>query len=361
MRFSLAAVTAFAIADAFLLPAEISAADTDIIKSLPFEDAVSADGRVVEIDCIGCPVLTDIEGKMHSTQVESLLRLDFKLVHDDDVDRLVLNDRQIYPMLPGPLAAAQMIKNDDSTWEYSSTLELGFALRVSHIAPQSGNDNIDLISVKLEIIEVAGVFVSTMPIVEIKLLQTPSYKLMIGDAAIIDQPIQPSKESTGNAHECTTLLCKWRAIFAERLSKFKGCGKAPAAASKAIPAHKSHGHHGRPHYFRPSGSHQTYRHHRHRHGGITRVLRSVFMHVVIPALIGIMVGITASLLGMVVGHTLILLWRVFYRRGGNRQFVRVQQHEIAANDIMDETKGFIDHQGPPPVYEEAVVVEKAMG
>jgi hypothetical protein len=84
------------------------------------------------------------------------------------------------------------------------------------------------------------------------------------------------------------------------------------------------------------------------------------MHVVIPVLIGVMVGITASLLGMVVGHIVIFVWRILFRRNTPRQqYTKVQQEESAVEDVTDETKGFMEHQGPPPVYEEIVIVESA--
>jgi hypothetical protein len=72
-----------------------------------------------------------------------------------------------------------------------------------------------------------------------------------------------------------------------------------------------------------------------------------------------MVGITASLLGMVVGHIAIFVWRILFRRNTPRQqYIKVQQEEVA-DEVMDESKGFMAHQGPPPVYEEVVIVEKA--
>ena len=83
------------------------------------------------------------------------------------------------------------------------------------------------------------------------------------------------------------------------------------------------------------------------------------MHVVIPVLIGVMVGITASLLGMIVGHIAIFFWRILFRRNTPRQqYIKVQQEEDVVDDVADETKAFMAHQGPPPVYEEVVIVEK---
>jgi hypothetical protein len=229
MRFTqLGVVAALAVAaDAFLLPPEISAADTDIINTLPFEDAVAVDGRVVEISCPGCPVINAIEDKMYPTQVDSVLKLDFRLVHDE-FDRLYLNNLQIYPMNPSaknflePLTATQMVKNDDSTWEYSSTPKLGYAITVGR-PMVSSKDQLELVSIHVEILEVADMYLPSMPTVDLQLLETPSHKLMIGDASIN----QSVKQAQPEHDECTTILCKWRAIVADRLSKLKGLVLAP--------------------------------------------------------------------------------------------------------------------------------------
>jgi hypothetical protein len=366
MRFSqLSAVASVvAAAQAFLLPPEISEADIDIIKTLPFEDAVGIDNRVMEISCPGCPVVTDIEGKMHSTQVESMLQLNFSLSHDNSVDHLMLNGMQIYPIDPRssqfmePLTASQMLKASDDTWEYSSTPKLGYSLSVRHPAVSSKKDQIDLVSIHLEIVEVADKFINGIPTVDLKLLETPTGKLMISDAAIA-APLSEISNPTDNDQQCTTIVCKWRAIIADRLSKLKGCGGKAKPAFVSVTNSKDHGHHGghkRPH---GSGSHRPYRHH-HRHGGITRFLRGIVMHIFIPVLIGVMVGITASLIGMIVGHIVIFTWRILFRRGQRGQcnkrcskYTKVEQNDTAD----EEAKSFLQNQDPPPHYE--VVVKEA--
>jgi len=164
---------------------------------------------------------------------------------------------------------------------------------------------------------------------------------MLGDAEITT-PKSLSPKPTDDGQECTTIVCKWRAIVADRLSKLKGCG----GKGKARPAHvtggprKHHSHHGRPNG-RPHGAHRPFRHHRHRHS-LGRFLRNVAVHIMIPVLIGIVVGITASLVGMIVGNVLIFFWRLLDRA----QYVRVDQVEII-EESDDETKAFLE---PPPTY-----------
>jgi uncharacterized membrane protein YdjX (TVP38/TMEM64 family) len=75
-------------------------------------------------------------------------------------------------------------------------------------------------------------------------------------------------------------------------------------------------------------------------------------------MIGVVVGVTTSLIGMVVGHLIVFFWRILFRRGQRGQYRKVQQEEAA--DEGDKTKSFVEHRGPPPTYEEAPAYEEAV-
>jgi len=375
MHFSqLGAVAALAaIGQAFLLPPTISKEDSEIVNTLPFDTETPIDGRLVAIECPGCPVyITNIEGqtKAASGRVDSLLRFNFSLEHGDR-DQLKLNGVQLYPLDPEsiswvePLTADQLVKTSDGTWAYAATPMLGYEFSAEHLK-SSDKDQMDLVAVRIQIVEIDGDFISGFPYINLRLLETPSGKLMIGDVAITDANVSPSKPADGN-QECTTLLCKWRAIIADKMSKLKGCGgKRPQQGTgngalikgtrpKPIPGHA------RP---RPAhGSHRHHGHHRHRHGGFARsfakVLRNIVFHVFIPIVIGVFVGITASLVGMVVGHIAIFIWRTLFRRGQRGQYQRVQAEESEAKDDED-SKSLLGHDNPPPVYEDAPAYEEAV-
>ena len=366
MRFTLlAAATALLPATSgFLVPPTIASADSDIINTLPFEDAVGITDRVVELDCPGCPVLVlDIDGKIHSAQAENVLRLNFSLSLEDN-DRLFMNDVQIYPIDPQstifmePLTADQLVKSPAGTFEYAASPKLGYGISVSRPATSSNNEQLDLILIKIEILEVADTFVDGINAVVMKLVETPSGKLMIGEVEIIPVPTNsPISKPTDGNQECTTIICKWRAIIASKISKIKGCaGKARVGAhgSKHGSGVRPH-HHGRP---RPQAPHRPHRHH-HRHGGFARFIRSIVLHVFVPIMIGVVVGVTTSLIGMVAGHLIIFVWRVFFRRGQRGQYHRVKQEESLAEMEDDETKSSLNNRGPPPTYEEAPVYVEA--
>ncbi|KAM3083888.1 hypothetical protein ACMFMF_001250 [Clarireedia jacksonii] len=314
MRLLLATTVALSAgSQAFLLPPSVSKAESDIINALPVDAAIEADRRLIGIDCPGCPITVQ-----HSAlQGPNKLLLNFSISHDEDKDHLNINGLRFYPIdiasdpPLGHLTAPQLIKTPSTTWAEAAYPELGFALRVHHAVPYSKEDQLDLITVIFDVIEVGNTFVTGVPSVELKLLETPSGKLMIGDSQII--PVKSHSASpTDNAQECATPLCKWRAIIADRLSMLKGltgCG------GKARPASESPHHgHGRP---RPHGHH----------------------------VIGIVAGITASVVGMIVGNLVVLVWRLLFRRGVQGAYTKVQQEDYSVEECMEDK---------PPVYEDVV-------
>ncbi|KAG4031000.1 hypothetical protein MFRU_010g01260 [Monilinia fructicola] len=379
---TLGAVVALAtLSQAFLLPPTISKSDSDIVDALPFDAAIEADGRILAVDCPGCPILAqDIQGNRHDLKGQNRLKFDFSVSHDDGMDRVLLNGLQFYPIDMKPslerLAAPQLIKTAEDKWAEVAQPGVGYAVRIHEPASYSKQDQIDLVIATLEIMEVGNKFVDNVDSIEIKIITTPSGKLMIGDVQVISASSKshPS-DPADDGQECTTMLCKWRAIIEDKLSALKkGCGgKAQPASHHNRPlanghprphgqhggpgphghhghhdGHGDHGHHGghgRPHRFS------------HKHHGITRFLRGVVLHIVIPVIIGVVAGITASLVGMIVGHVIIFVWRLLFRRGSRSSYTTVQQDDVAEEGI--EGKSFIQNQGPPPVYEDIIREEKA--
>ncbi|KAL2062203.1 hypothetical protein VTL71DRAFT_6469 [Oculimacula yallundae] len=343
MHFTqLGAVAAMAgLSQAFLIPPEMSSADIDATSTIPL-NTVAMNGRVVEISCPGCPVSTEFNGEVITTEGESTLEFTFNIEasSDNGPDRLMLDGVQIYPVDPTqtfmePLTAAQMVKNADETWKYASNPKLGYSLAIGGSAGSS-EDHLHLVAVHLEIIEVANKFVSGIPTIDLQLLETPSGKLMIGKSDVT--------AAINSSGECTTLLCKWRAIVADRVAALKkGCGGSKRPTPQVRPIHEPTHHFNRPHA-KPHG----WRHH-HRQGTFTRILRGIVLHILVPVLIGVMVGITASLIGMVVGQIVISVWRMLFRRGQN--YNEVNQEEVDEESI-DDSKVLLESQGPPPQYED---------
>ncbi|KXS95855.1 hypothetical protein AC578_7885 [Pseudocercospora eumusae] len=117
-------------------------------------------------------------------------------------------------------------------------------------------------------------------------------------------------------------------------------------------------HHGRPHHMRPHGHHG----HPDRHGHFMHSFSRGLAAVLIPTMAGIAVGMTVSLVGLVIGRLIGFLWIKFYRRGRRGyQSVRLQDDHTtieAENEkvIIIEDVPEVD---PLPVYEEAPAYEEA--
>lgn len=356
MRLSLGAVASgLAVSNAILLPPSLQSTENDIMKALPIDTAAIVENRVIEVPCPGCIVtLTDmITGRVMAVtnSLENALKMNFSIAHGYGPDELLLNGIKLYPADPfSPtvevLKADQMVKMDDGTWTYRGTPRLGYGLKVHHLE-SSANEKIGLLEIEVEVVEVAGLFMQGIPSVQMKVLETPSGKLMIADAQIV------SAKPTSMGQECTTMICKFRAIMAAKLAKLKGCagGRIPAVPTVAPVGKVGHGDHRRPHHgSRPHfGTHQGHRHHG-RHGGFARFLRIVVSHVLMPLAIGFIVGFTASLVGMVVGHIAIFLWRVLFRRGQ-------APNSRKAETGKEESAGLMANQESPPRYEDSPIYE----
>ena len=121
------------------------------------------------------------------------------------------------------------------------------------------------------------------------------------------------------------------------------------------------GPHGQP---RPAGVEYSRPHPHNRHGhshnsGGGRVVHDVVHFIIIPLIIGAALGIAASVVGAIVGHFIIFVWRALFRRGQRGQCNNRQRSVEDVKKDGDEKTGLMEVQEAPPVYEDAVMDEKA--
>ncbi|KAI0014584.1 hypothetical protein F4780DRAFT_784967 [Xylariomycetidae sp. FL0641] len=373
-----AAGLAASTADALLLPPDLTLSEDDIISTLPvpvkteIDVPMIAQSQSLKLKCPGCPIpvgaVKDESGEIEATimmdNIPSHLELDFTIDASEDADKLLLNGWEIYPQsdpFASPLTAvlrpdvasrrpsqAQATQDDVKT--------LGFGL-TSHTEPTDDEDDFELTVIDLQIIEVGQVFVGGVPSVQVKLIKTPAGKLMIGN---LDTTESETSEKTPmeQLEDCTGFLCKWRALMMQKLGqlrKSKGC-HGPASM-KDIPKPTGEGHrhaHGHAHA------------HAHAHG-LLRLLRIVTFHVLLPIAIGVLAGITASVIGMMVGTLVVFVWRALFRSAGSRHHhgrARGHSHKAGQNELAagDEKAGLMEDQEEadvPPAYVEAGVTNEA--
>lgn len=167
-------------------------------------------------------------------------------------------------------------------------------------------------------------------------------------------------EDTPGATTCDTSskwsLCRLRAIIATRLQSIMAVAKVRAHGSKGwvrgsgcsgkrfgdAGKHHRHGHYA-------GGRQHRHHHHAHRFG---HILHQTLRFFVIPALLGVIGGLMASAVGMLVGQIISYLWIRFHRRGqrgdANVRVVEIVVSEDEKSALMAGT----DDLPPPPEYKD---------
>lgn len=147
-----------------------------------------------------------------------------------------------------------------------------------------------------------------------------------------------------------------------RLAGPKGCHRGPHANGPhhGPPGFPFPGPDGEPTFapedhpdrFGPSHHHH-HAHHMH-HGGLDRTISRVVRFIVIPAILGVLAGLAASALGMLVGQAVVFLW-LRYRRGGSQQSVSNEERGTVSEkqglmaDASDELPPYTDDASEHPV------------
>jgi len=204
----------------------------------------------------------------------------------------------------------------------------------------------ELISVHLQIFEVANTFVDGVPEVYITLLQTAKGELIIGEVNITPSQMGATPSGPKKVLDCDNFLCKWRAAIEDKVSKikpfFKGCnGKGKGNPNGAVDGGAWDGHY---HHFGGHGK-------AHKHSW-AQLFKSITAHILLPILIGIIAGVTVSLIGMMVGTFIVTLWRTFFRR---HRHVGHTHHRAARREAAaaEEKASLMRQQEAPPAYEDA--------
>lgn len=350
-----------AAAQAFLLPPKISPAGIDVVSALreiPKADSVTV-SKTLYVPCAGCVVQTKHKHPSANAATDKSLYLElrFDIQKKLEQDRLMVNGFELFPsteafehVLRGAIVEAQA----DHGFQVTSRLDhtsLGYSLTVNTEAQEDG---LALLLLDFQIIQVGHAFVNGIPHVQIKLVND----MTTGAMAIGSVETTESQTLLANPmdkqEECTTFMCEWVAIMKDSMSKVgKPChGKKMGASTKGSrPQRPHHNHH---HSKHPKGDFDG------RHHSWGQLFKNIAAHILLPVAIGIVAGVSVSLIGMAVGTLIVSVWRVFFRRPSHRRtrsHSRAHSHnkapkqEIAAAD-GEEKSSLIEHQDPPPSYEE---------
>ena len=256
------------------------------------------------------------------------------------MSNLQINGQTVFslntPVAPPALTAPQVRVSDSTP---SRPLRLGYAIELLP-AVSFEHEKGKIIALQLTIFDLDGapVHVDT---VKIDLLMN------IGGLSVAKISNIPFAQSPG-ATECTTSLCRFRAIVIARIRSILEAAKARAHAAGAwvkggCRGKKTGGHHGQ-----APGDRAHHRHHgHHKMHRFGHILRQTLRFFIIPALLGVIGGLMASAVGMLVGQALVYLWFRFHR-GGQRGNIRIV--EVAVSE--DEKDALVESGDLPPTYED---------
>ncbi|KAI9732201.1 MAG: hypothetical protein M1834_004298 [Cirrosporium novae-zelandiae] len=361
-------------AAAFLIPPDI--------------DAVSLPPKATEIDpmyipqlnvqtlklnCPGCPFAQPKEdgGKVWVEGVDNSLVLNFTL----DNDNLSLNNVPLN--LDNSLVTEPIFATQESADQTSELLPVSYLMMYPAPIVDAETHN-QILDIHLKIIALAGQAI-TPDMVTVHAIKTPSGRMLLAEYETRPSDsdefgwMSPTEEEDSNfAKDCTTSLCKAKAIMAakvkemmeniaaakNRLSdKVKGCHGN--MRPHGPPPQGPHGHHGMEDMMEgePHPHHGPHPHHHprpmmhHRHGKLATFLH-IFLMMLVPLVLGIAAGIVVRIIGMVVGMLIVTSWR---RIRGNRrhgEYESVEQADLEDAVIVNDEKEVVQHVDAPPQYEE---------
>ncbi|KAL9107825.1 MAG: hypothetical protein Q9227_007340 [Pyrenula ochraceoflavens] len=347
MHFSslIAAGALAAQASAFLVIPETADAPDAPTPSIVTEDPRSAN---VQIPCRDCNFHSDKEQGHKETVLLSFA------VNEDN--HLTLNGESIFPVSnQNSVDLRAPIRAGDSD---TKPLQLGFALEVLP-ASQSQDDGSRLYPIHFTVVDVDG-HTSQVDTAVVYALQTPEGDLLISKV----EKICFTKHTPGA--QCKTSMCRLRALFLYRLHQLIEAAKKGATKLGIRPCHAKGSPMGVPEKFNPteeqahasSSSHPSHHHgHPMHHGHHSKA--SHFMHnairlFVIPAMLGVIGGLTACAIGTIVGQLIAFLWIRFFR-GGRRGAIRVEEAGAPSEKVALVT----EEQDLPPQYTDNEDVETA--
>jgi len=296
------------VASALLLGASAFVAVPEIAGDLSVSDLVVAPTTrqlKVDVKCQECPfpLIVDDSTILWDDKFDSSLGLNFTTSEKC----LALNDRQIFPIVESPVHLEAVLHRLSDGLD-SIPVPLGFALEILP-SKRATDEESELLSFHFTVVDIAG-YPVPVDTVHMQLIKTTSGDLFLVEANVDVSPDPPTswRECRRNANCLKELIvARIRAVFAaakaralQALSKigFKGCpGKRPHGTGR-----------------RPPHSHQ---------GGFKHGFKHTFSRVIrliaIPAILGLVSGVTACVLGMIVGRVIVSLWAFFRRRGRARE------------------------------------------
>jgi hypothetical protein len=371
---ALAAAGLAAATQAFLLPPAITESDVNVAKAIP-EITDAGSSHHVNLPCPGCLVRHKGSKHGYSSPVKAAadrpvhLELTFNIRHEDNKqDKLLINTGttlDIHEIYPDPMSDRTPMLGHlafDEPSEMEKKLRghrsggrhrnqpLDYSLATFEY-PVDKKDGLQLIDLEFQVLRVGNKFIEGIPTIHIKLVKdTATGALVIGS-------LQQTESNTkvpspmDKQEECTSFMCKWFSIMKDKAEKMKvKCGGKAKTTHRPPPTHQHHG-------VRPYKS----KHHNdgNRHS-MVELFKNIATHIILPVAVGIIAGVTVSVIGMAIGSLIVTVWRVFFRRSSHRRRLHSGAHKAPKKEVVvadvEEKAGLMesqeDDQEAPPAYED---------
>ncbi|KAJ5958680.1 uncharacterized protein N7479_005830 [Penicillium vulpinum] len=294
---------------------------------------------IVDLPCSECPFReTNDEGVVSWTEGKpSSLTLDFSI----EDNRLLANGRQIFPPAPPiPILAVQQ----DEEGEDSTPMPVGYALEIMPMAAPSDEPGYELLDIRFTVLDLES---HPVPVdtVAITVIQDPNGELFIARTEVENTTPASDRLSWKECHgkaKCLQelLVSRIRGLLTGAKARVIGMAKAgrkschgkhkkPQGETMAYPSPHEEGHDGMPFPIPPPfgkegsgrekfgpGSHHAHahgsarpHHHNPHHSAFARTFSRIVHFIVVPAVLGVLAGLTASAIGMLVGQAVVFLWQ----------------------------------------------------
>lgn len=257
---------------------------------------------------------------------------------------LYVNDAHIFPVTFDSVDAVTAVQRRESDGKETKPLKLGFALMALPLAPPQ--DDMELLQIRFSPLDIDG-HPAPLDTVSITAIQTTAGELFILRSEIelpAGQDDHASWKKCNGDTQCLRHLIfdRIRALVSSaqahmmnlksKLGLGKSCHGKPHSTNHKLghpgpnfgefeEGHRFQGQHPRPHH-----------HHMNR---LRRTLFRVVRFVIVPAVLGIFAGLTASAIGMLVGQAVVFLW-MRYRRGSrsSRSASALEQGDISEKAVL---------------------------
>ena len=251
--------------------------------------------------------------------------------------------------------------------EVTAEQPLDFALERLEPITSPQEEGMMIIPIRFTVLAIGGSPVKT-DTVSVRLLRTET-ELVLLDTSLVAFEDTPGAEACDGEQGWS--LCRIKAIvtarvkaMTEKMAESKGVAKGWVKGG----CRGRFGGNGGPKGFgwmggrRPNRFGHHHHHHGHRHWRshrFARMLHRTIRFFLIPALLGVIGGLMASAVGMLVGQILVYVWQRFYRRGQRQaspRSVEIAVREDEKTALMEDE----EYEDAPPIYQdvEAVIVEE---